>query len=297
MAIKKVINGKEVTIADKSIVSHEQLSGREAYGAHPISAIRKLPEKLYELKEKDQKLESQIEANSNQVKKAVDFVIEENLKLHNEFEKASQSVSNIEENVNKVKFEISEDENTVTFTGVDNKDVSFRVGNDVDNDSITFNDNKQITLNKVYINENELVGTGTPESPLELKNKFDNKTIILDEKVSQIYSGGIRGSSEDEFISYKNIIDTNQKFEDAISNVNAKVDSHSIVTDNQQTQINDLKARTQGIGGYLNAYDFKTDVPSQETLTKYALSQISGITDKTQIYNGTKVKNLSDNRV
>ena len=46
MALYKKIKGQDTKIADNSIVDHSQLTGRDAYGAHPISAIRKLPEKL-----------------------------------------------------------------------------------------------------------------------------------------------------------------------------------------------------------------------------------------------------------
>ncbi|MDR1195731.1 MAG: hypothetical protein LBL00_04545 [Endomicrobium sp.] len=52
-------------------------------------------------------------------------------------------------------------------------------------------------------------------------------------------------------------------------------------------------AAFQGQGGYLAAYDFGTDAPTQQQLTDYALAQI-GITEPTQIFNGTRVKNLFD---
>jgi len=50
MAIIRVINGKQELLANVSITSHEQLQGRDSYGCHPISAIRKLPEKLHDIK-------------------------------------------------------------------------------------------------------------------------------------------------------------------------------------------------------------------------------------------------------
>ena len=50
MAIYKKIKGKDVKVADVPITDHNQLDGRDAYGAHPISAIRNLPEKLTGLK-------------------------------------------------------------------------------------------------------------------------------------------------------------------------------------------------------------------------------------------------------
>ncbi len=46
MSIVKQVNDKIATYANKSIVDHNQLTGRNSYGAHPISAIRGLPEKI-----------------------------------------------------------------------------------------------------------------------------------------------------------------------------------------------------------------------------------------------------------
>jgi hypothetical protein len=47
-----------------------------------------------------------------------------------------------------------------------------------------------------------------------------------------------------------------------------------------------------GRGGFLDEYDFGTETPTQEALTAYALSQIPSISDPTDIWNGTKVKNI-----
>ena len=61
MAIIKKYNNEEKVIANKSVIDHNQLSNRDAYGSHSISAIRKLPEKLTNLKEKDADLQKQID--------------------------------------------------------------------------------------------------------------------------------------------------------------------------------------------------------------------------------------------
>jgi hypothetical protein len=47
-----------------------------------------------------------------------------------------------------------------------------------------------------------------------------------------------------------------------------------------------------GRGGFLDEHDFGTAAPAQEALTEYALSQIPSISDPTDIWNGTKVKNI-----
>jgi hypothetical protein len=59
--------------------------------------------------------------------------------------------------------------------------------------------------------------------------------------------------------------------------------------------ISDLDIKVEAIegkGGYLKAHDFGTAEPSQQQLADYAVSQIPGITDPTEIWNGTHVKNL-----
>lgn len=52
MALYRKIKGQDTKVADNGIIDHSQLSGRSSMNAHPISAIRKLPEKLTELKNK-----------------------------------------------------------------------------------------------------------------------------------------------------------------------------------------------------------------------------------------------------
>lgn len=61
----------------------------------------------------------------------------------------------------------------------------------------------------------------------------------------------------------------------------------------------DLNIRVQAVGGrggYLAAHDFGaadlSDTAGQEALNDYAVAQIGGITDPTEIWNGTHVKNL-----
>jgi len=49
-------------------------------------------------------------------------------------------------------------------------------------------------------------------------------------------------------------------------------------------------------GGFLDAYNFGSDNPTQQALTDYALSQIGGA-DQLKIWNGTRVKNLFDENI
>jgi hypothetical protein len=64
------------------------------------------------------------------------------------------------------------------------------------------------------------------------------------------------------------------------------------IADNK-TAISFLKGR----GGYLTAYDFGSDAPSQQELTDYALTQITNIEEPEEIWDGTRVKNLFNNHI
>ena len=86
MAIIKVINGKKHVIAN-NIIKHNQLEDRTDYGCHPIRAIRDLPEKLTQLKDKDAELQAMIEGldtfifEVNDIDSLIDEMIEENKEL------------------------------------------------------------------------------------------------------------------------------------------------------------------------------------------------------------------------
>ena len=61
MSIIRKVNGKPQVIAEKSVIDHNQLANRDQYGAHSIASIRKLPEKLTALKQKDEEINQNIE--------------------------------------------------------------------------------------------------------------------------------------------------------------------------------------------------------------------------------------------
>lgn len=46
MALYRKIKGQDTKVASNGIVYHNDLEGRNSYGAHSIDSIRKLPEKL-----------------------------------------------------------------------------------------------------------------------------------------------------------------------------------------------------------------------------------------------------------
>ena len=61
--------------------------------------------------------------------------------------------------------------------------------------------------------------------------------------------------------------------------------------------INNRLNAAEGIGGYLQAYDFGVDTPTATQLNDYALSQIQSISTPSEIFNGTRVKNTFNNNL
>lgn len=61
--------------------------------------------------------------------------------------------------------------------------------------------------------------------------------------------------------------------------------------------INNRLNAAEGIGGYLQAYDFGVDTPTATQLNDYALSQIPSISNPSEIFNGTRVKNTFNNNL
>ena len=246
MAIYKKVNGKIKKFAENSVIDHNQLSNRDQYGAHSISAIRKLPEKLTALKVKD---------------------------------------SDIEEKAKQIDIVENESEGTFTFTNYEGEQKIIQSGYKPDEDTLTLNDEKQMTLQKVY-SDSTLVGDGIKANKLSVN--IDNNTITKNSN-GQIQSEAIK-------------VDANQSITGAyiqseLNELNKDIGDIEKHDKKQDDNITDLQARTKGLGGYINAYDFESATPTQDQLTNYALTQISNITSKEEIFNQTKVVNLFDNHV
>lgn len=294
MAIIKKVDNKNIVLADTPKIDHSQLSGTNSYGAHPISAIRKLPEKLTALKKKDEEHDNQI----SNINEDIGEINEEIVKLHNKDVELTNNIAEVKRHARQISINYNEENKEVTFTNYDGGTNSFIVPK-VDEDTLTYRDTDHITLKKVYVDEETISGLGTLESPLEITNKPDELTIITDKNSAQIYAGAIRDDAG--VITPQDIRDTNANTESEIERLDDKIDTTKEqleeVNSNQQDQIDDLLTRTQGMGGYLNAYDFETSTPTQEELTQYAIQDIGNITSQSEIYNGTKVKNLYDNHI
>ena len=256
MSVYKKYNGKDELISNTSIIDHSQLSGTEHYGCHPISAIRKLPEKLTKLKDKS---------------------------------------AEIEEKAKRIDIKENED-STFTFTNYEGDQKTIQSGFLPDDDTIGLVNNK-MTLKKVY-SDTTIKGVGTKEEPLSVN--IDNSTIKQDEN-NKIFAESLKTDSGT--ISGENIKSELESLNEDLTTVENTVKEHQSTLDDlvpevntQSNKIRDLDSRTKGMGGYLNAYDFKKAVPTQDELTEYALEEI-GITEKTEIFNQTKIKNLYDGNI
>lgn len=125
MAIYKKINGKDTKIADNGIIDHNQLANRNVYGAHSIDSIRKLPEKLTELKNKSIEIEGELAA---------------------EVERAEGREKEIEDNAKLIS--LTDNQNgTLTFKNYEGNTNTVRSGHLVDNTTIKeINDNSTLEV-------------------------------------------------------------------------------------------------------------------------------------------------------
>lgn len=290
MSIIRKVNDKPQVIAEKSVIDHNQLANRAQLNCHPISAIRKLPEKLTALKQKDEEINQDIE----QINARIDT---NTTNIANNAEK----IASVENNTKKIDI-IENDDSTFTFTNYGAQDSkTIQSGFLPDDDTLqlkTIDGKRKLAIKKVYTNNEDINGSGTSDSPLRLVNKPDELTLKTDVDNHIIYVSGLKDGEG----SY-----TASAIKEDFADVNASIGAVKAdeakhykelqqENNNQNNHITDLLSRTKGIGGYLNANNFESATPSQDELTNYALQQI-GITDKTKIFNQTKVKNLFDGNI
>lgn len=290
MSIIRKVNGKPQVIAEKSVIDHNQLANRDQYGAHSIASIRKLPEKLTALKQKDEEINQDIEQINARI-------ATNTINIANNAEK----ISNVESNAKRI--DITEnDDSTFTFTNYGAQDSkTIQSGFLPDDDTLqlkTIDSKRTLAIKKVYTNSDDINGSGTSDSPLGLVNKPDELTLKTDTDNHIIYVSGLKDGEGSYTAS-----DIKSDFADVNASIDTVRDDEARhyrelqqENSNQNNHITDLLSRTKGIGGYLNANNFESAVPSQDELTNYALQQI-GITDRTKIFNQTKVKNLFDGNI
>ena len=115
MSIVKKVDGKNITFADKPIIDHNQLIGRENYGAHPISAIRKLPEKLTEIKNKIVELEDKSGVTQEYVDaKDRDTLTAATTYIDNHIENVNEKITTVETKAEGIN--LAENQGELTFT-------------------------------------------------------------------------------------------------------------------------------------------------------------------------------------
>lgn len=257
MSIIKKINDKEQVLADKSVIDHSQLTNRDAYGAHPISAIRKLPEKLSKLKEQSDSLSQQI--------------TQERTERIEADEELNEYISNVEFNAEKINVEEAENGKLkITTYGGATKEV--QSGYLPDEDLLTLDAEDRLTVKQLYIDEETISGTG----------------LDANEELSAIAikQGDIKYSATDIQSEFARIDSKDQDQDGYLDRLAAKIDA------------------LEGTGGYLEPYNFgKADLSSaedQEEITNIAMQQIfddPSQHDKTEIWNGTRIKNLFNDHI
>lgn len=290
MALIKVINGQKHIIAEKNITDHNKLENRDAYGCHPISAIRGLPEKISDLKTKDTELETKIDELTQKIN------IVENSDIPNVESSMTEKINNVKVQAKKINI-VENSDNTFTFTNYGAESSKrIQAGFLPDNDTITLTDDKKVTLNKVYMYP-QFIGDGTKDNPISILT--DPQTIVPNND-NVLQAIGVHAGVDGVLLSgeyiYNEFTELNKDIGDLTNQINDDYTKLTNKHNEQDQKIIELQNRALGVGGYLTAYNFKKATPTQTELTNYAKQQLS-ITDETKIPNQTRVKNLYDNVV
>lgn len=276
MTLIKKYNDKPEIIADKSVIDHNQLANRNQFGAHSIDAIRGLPEKLTKLKNKDIELEEKIDKQSTDLSELTEKV--------NEVESKASQID-ITENA----------DSTFTFTNYNGDTKTIQSGFLPDDDTLELRDNK-LTLKQIHT-DSSLEGKGTQEDPLLVN--IDNTTITKRaDGVLEVTALKTNGDSISGVTIKEELDNLNKDVGDLTTQLNTDIERLDNYNASQDNKIYDLQTRTEGMGGYLNAYNFGdlsklTEEERQNKLTEYALQQI-GVTERDKIFNGTKIINDFD---
>ena len=235
MSIYKKINGQDTKIASNGIVDHSQLTGRNAYGAHSIQAIRGLPEKLTANKKA-------IEDETTAREAAIEQEREERIQaIKDEADARALKDAEIEEHAKGIN--LSEGQNgTLIFKDYQGHETIVQGGYLPDDETIelqAFYSVIQLTEDtfipdKYYIKEDEsYVLANTWDDSETYYSRQDKMTAFALNTGDKILSGQ---SIDEDITSIKSI-------------VNAK-------------------------GGYLESYNVGKADPTQEELTQYAIQDI-----------------------
>lgn len=309
MAIIRVINGKQELLANVSITSHEQLQGRDSYGCHPISAIRKLPEKLHDIKLEHETLTEDLNAKYTEINETITTAKDElitytNTKVSELTDLHNNSLTNLDKaidaEISRIDTSISDLQTStdnrftdlITLHDTDKAELDSTIStleiNLTDSINIVKQGAQDINVSEHPTESGKLLFTDYSGNQLAFRSGYmpDNSTITLtdDDTLQAVaISDGVSTWTPESLQAF--YASSEERFTDIIEET---------IHLGQELYI--LNNRTNGIGGYLNSYDFGKANLSQEDLTQYALQDI-GISNRAEIFNGTKVINLFDMHV
>lgn len=147
MALYRKIKGQDTKVASNGIIYHNDLEGRNSYGAHSIDSIRKLPEKLTELKSKSKANEEAITQEISNREQAIASEAEaRNEAIAQEARLRESADTNLSNNINNVR-----------------------------------SDTERINLEEDRVNRGKLIFTPAVGDPITVQGGFppDNTSIIL----------------------------------------------------------------------------------------------------------------------
>ena len=167
MSVIKKIDDQKRVVANKSVIDHSQLANRNAYGAHSIDAIRKLPEKLTALKNKDTELENKI-----------DDEIAARVEADNEIQ---NNITGVASSAGGIDINTVDGTGQLEFINYDGEKKYVQGGFLPDDDTIELADiegNQKLALKSVYVDGKTIVGTGARPFEVNIENKqIDSSTI------------------------------------------------------------------------------------------------------------------------
>lgn len=276
MSIQRLFNNENKVIANKSVIDHNELANRDQYGCHTIQAIRKLPEKLTELKDKDLELTEKIDAASGELANQLEAI-----------NANTSAIQEVKENAQKIDIVENQEDGTFTFTNYNNESKTIQSGYQPDEDTLTLTEDDKLALKRVYV-DTELIGTGAKDDALRL----NLGSTITKDSLGALNSTGLY-INDDTVLTAEQVNNKLISLETKDTETDSEIGKIKSENTDQNNKIYNLETVTKGMGGYLNSYNFEKATPTQDELTNYALQEI-GITDRTKIFNGTKVINEFD---
>ena len=322
MSIYKKINGRDVKVAENSIIDHSQLSGTKGANCHPISAIRNLPEKLTNLKnrsiENSEAIQQNIQAiadNADAIRSNTNSIDNLNTALNNvsdaldrEIIKRADDDTAIENKAKGISLTAQKDgqgnpTGKLIFQPYEGQPVEVQGGFLPDDDTIKLTNNK-IALKKVYVDSDTIVGDGSSlNTELNAKAIKDNNGTItvsdivdMNQEIQAIEGrGGYLRPYDFETTSPDLYTETSFDNDDTdrvlISSLNKMFDANGNIVPyvSGEGELITSDAIEYGQDGLATSNSILS------ILTQYALQEIGNDKNAVEIFNGTRVTNLENN--